>query len=142
MSTIADIAAAVVTELNGHAFGQPFTAQRLYLPVFDLADMTDLHVTVVPKGVSVEPFGRAACQYDYSLDVGVQKKLSSGDAAEIDPLLALVEEIGQFFRNRRLAAYPAAIWARTEYAHLYAQEHMAQLRQFTSVITLTFRVIA
>jgi hypothetical protein len=141
VSEIADIADAVVTELNEGEFSQEFTAARSYLPSFDLKDMKDLHVSVVPKGVAVQPAGRAACQYDYSIDVGVQKKLSAADASEIDPLTALVEEIAGFFRLRRLAGYPAAIWARTEHPHLYAPEHLEQLRQFTSVITMTFRVV-
>jgi len=59
MARIADIADAVVTALNGHTFSQPLTAARAYRPVFDLKDMTDLHVTVVPKGVELTTAGRA-----------------------------------------------------------------------------------
>jgi hypothetical protein len=139
---LTDIADAVVAELNAGSFGQSFTAQRAYLPVFDLAEMKDLHVTVVPKGLATTPFGRDSSQSDYAIDIGIQKKLSGTTAADIDPLMALVEEIGRFFRQRRLASYPDAIWVRTEHPHLYAPEHLSELRQFTSVLTLTFRVVA
>jgi hypothetical protein len=153
---LTDIADAVVAELNaaakpvadqpppegGYIFDHAFTAERTYLPVFDLAEMKDLHVTVVPKGLSTSPFGRGSSQSDYALDIGVQKKLSGTAAADIDPLMALVETIGRFFRQRRLASYPEAVWVRTEHPHLYAPEHLSELRQFTSVLTLTFRVIA
>jgi len=140
MATITDIADAVVTELNGHAFSQPFEAKRYYRPVFDLADMAALHVSVVPKGIVIDHLDRRRNQEDVQIDVAVQKKFSTGDAAELDPLMALVEEIADFFRLRRLAAYPDAVWVRTENVPVYAPEHMDDLRQFTSVLTLTFRI--
>ena len=52
-----DIADAVVSELNqaqeppAAGFGQTFTAVRAYRPVYDLADLKTLRVTVVPKGL-------------------------------------------------------------------------------------------
>ena len=137
MPGASDIAGAVVAELNAApagTFSQTFTAVRAYLPQYDLKDMKDLHVTVVPKGAVVEGAGRNACQYDYAIDVAVQKKLATTEPSEIDPLMALVEKIADFFRLRRLAAVPA-IWVRTEHTHLWAPEHMDQLRQFTSVMT-------
>ena len=141
MATIADIADALVAALNGHTFSQPFTAARAYSPVFDLKDMAALHVSVVPKGLAVERADRTRNQCDYSIDVAVQKKFQTGDAAELDPLMALVEEIADFFRLRRLAPYPDALWVRTENVPVYAVEHMDEFRQFTSVLTLTFRVV-
>ena len=50
MALVTDVADAVVAELNATAFSQPLEAKRSYLPQFDLAEMKDLHVTVVPKG--------------------------------------------------------------------------------------------
>ena len=144
MSVLTDIASAVAAELNAAppgTFEPTFTAQRAYLPVFDLKDMADLHVTVVPKGVVIQSASRAVSQYDYSVDIGVQKKLAVTAPSEIDPLMALVERIADFFRQRRLSACPSAAWVKTEHTHLYAQEHMNELRQFTSVLTLTFRVM-
>ncbi len=54
MSLATDIADAVAAELNAaepDTFGQPFTAARRVLPAFELADLADLKVTVVPKAV-------------------------------------------------------------------------------------------
>ena len=145
MSTIIDIADAVVTELNAAVeakkFSQPFQAARHYKPVFDLAEMKDLHVTVVPRGVEMSTAGRGLSQRDVQIDIGVQKKLATGELAEIDPLMGLVEEIGEYFREHRLSAMPNALWVRTENSPIFAPEHLDQLRQFTSVVTLTFRVI-
>jgi len=139
MSIIADIATAVVTALNGHAFSQPFTAVRAYRPAFDLKDMTDLHVTVVPKGVELSTVGRALMQSDVQIDIGIQKKLGADEDAEIDALMDLVQEIIEFIRDTRLFA--DAMWVNTENTPIYSQEHLGELRQFTSVLTLTLRVM-
>ncbi len=140
MPVIITIADAVVTELNAHTFGQAFTAARAYLPRYDLADMKDLHVTVVPKGVEIDASSRTLAQHDYSIDIAVQKRVGS-DPSNMDGLMGLVEEVSDFFRQRRLAQYPAAIWVRTVNVPIYAPDHLDQLRQFTSVLTLTFRVL-
>ncbi len=139
MALIADIAEAVVTALNGHTFSQPFTAARAYRPVFDLKDMTDLHVTVVPKGVELTTAGRGLAQSDVQIDIGVQKKLAVGDNAEIDALMPLVQEIAEFIRAT--GRFGDATWVKTENTPIYSQEHLAELRQFTSVLTLTLRVM-
>jgi hypothetical protein len=139
MALIADIAEAVVTALNGHTFSQPFTAARAYRPVFDLKDMTDLHVTVVPKGVELTAAGRGLAQSDVQIDIGVQKKLAAGDNAEIDALVGLVQETAEFVRAT--GRFGEAAWVKTENAPIYSQEHLGELRQFTSVLTLTLRVM-
>lgn len=137
MSTIADIAEAVVTALNGHTFSQPFTAARAYRAAFDLKDMKDLHLTVVPKGVEMSTAGRGLSQSDVQVDIGVQKKLSAADNTEIDALMGLVQEIAEFVRST--GRFGDAVWLRTENLPIYSQEHLAELRQFTSVLTLTLR---
>ena len=140
MSTIADIAEAVVTALNGHTFSQPFTAARAYRAAFDLAEMKDLHVTVVPKGVEMSTAGRGLSQSDVQIDVGVLKKLTAADNAEIDVLMGLVQEIAEF--AQATGRFGDATWVRTENVPIYSQEHLAELRQFTSVLTLTLRVMS
>ena len=141
MATIVDIADAVVAELNAGQFSQAFTAVRSYRPQYDLSEMTTLHVTVVPKGVEMVTVSRNSVQHDVSVDVAVQKKLETESNAEIDPLMALVEELADFFRLRRLAACPNAVWMKTENEPVYSPGHLEELRQFTSVLTLTFRVV-
>jgi len=141
MSTIIDIANAVAAELNGGAFSRPIQAVRHYKPSFDLAEMKDLHVSVVPRGMELSGASRSLAQTDVQIDIAVQQKLATGDAAEIDALMRLVEEIADFFRTRRLSACPGAAWVRTENVPIYSPEHLEQLRQFTSVVTVTFRVL-
>lgn len=141
MSQIIQIADAVVEELNGSEFSLGFTAVRHYLPAYELQEMQSLHVTVVPKGVVVATLDRTRCQNDVQIDIAVQKKLVAMSLEEIDPLMKLVQEIADFFKQRRLTAYPEAMWLKTENKPIYAPEHLQNLRQFTSLLTLTFRTI-
>jgi len=141
MAVITDIADAIVAELNAATFSQPVTAVRHYLPQFDLKEMQTLRVTVVPKAVVLASSDRSRGQGDYSVDVAVQKKFETGDNAELDVLTGLTEEIADHFRRKRLTSYPDAAWLKTEQTVLYAPEHIDELRQFTSVLTLTYRVL-
>ena len=141
MAVITDIAEAVKNELNAGKFSQQFKAVRLYQPVFELPEMKTLHVTVVPRGIEMEGAARSLVQHDYQIDVAVQKKFEKDEPTELDPLMTLVEEIIDFFRLRRLKTVSNAICVRASNKPVYSQEHMEQFRQFTSVITLAFRVL-
>lgn len=144
MSLITAIANAVVTELNGApagTFDQVFTAARHYRPQFDLAELKTLRVSVVPKGIGITGLMRNANQHDVAIDVAVQKKVNPTDTAELDGLMLLTEQIAEFFRLRRLAALPEALWAKTDNVPVYSPEHLEQKQVFTSVLTLTFRVV-
>lgn len=138
-SALTDIADAVASELNAHpeTFSQPFTAQRLNLPEFDLSEMDSLHVTVVPKAVKETRISRSAVQEDFLIDVGVMKRFEN--QVDQDAMLALVEQFKKFFRGRRLSQYPSAAYVGAENDPPYDPTHLSKLRQFTGVITLTFR---
>jgi hypothetical protein len=142
MSVITDVADAIVVELNAATFSQPVNAVRAYLPQYKLTEMQNLHVTVVPKSIVLANPDRSRSQSDYSFDVAVQKKFSTGSNEELDALIDLVQDIVVYFRkNQRLESFPNAMWMKTEVPVLYAPEHMDQLRQFTSVVTVTYRVV-
>ena len=142
MAKITDIAEAVKDELNGGTFSQSFTAERHYQPVFELKDMKTLHVTVVPKDVELQLATRNTSQHDCRVDVAIQKKLQTSDLAEIDELMDLVEEVVSFLARRKLASFPNALWIKTANEPIYAAEHLEQFRQFTSIVTLTYRLIS
>jgi hypothetical protein len=142
---VLDIATAVAAELNAApegTFGAPVQAVCSVLPVYDLTQMADLKVTVVPKGVQISGATRAASQFDVQVDVGIQKKLGSDLETEVATLLDLVDEVAQYLRKRPLAGVPHASWISTANEPVYAPEHLADKRLFTSVLTLTYRAIA
>ena len=140
MSEIADIAQAVVDALNAHVFSVPFTAERDYTPTFELKDMRDLHVTVVARGVEMATASRAYAQNDWQVDVAVQKKIASPDASgQIDALMALVQDIAEHLRA--VGTFGPGQWVRAENIPIYSPEHLNDMRQFTSVLTLTLRTV-
>lgn len=147
MSIVVDIADAVTAELNAApagTFEPAFTAERRVLPVFELADLAELRVTVVPKGVQITGSTRSASQYDISVDIGVQRKLAAGDKdldAEVATLGSLVDEIADYLRQRPLSAAPFATWVSIANEPVYAPEHLLEQRVFTSVLTVTYRAL-
>ncbi len=141
MSTIVALADAVVSELNAEGWSLPFAARRLYRPRFEPGDLKTLQVSVVPRALVIEAAGRADDSRQYQIDLAVQQKLDVETAEEIDPLLGLVEEIARHFRLRRPAAMPSALCVKVENEPVYAVEHLDELRCFTSIITLSFRLV-
>jgi hypothetical protein len=140
MTTVLQVADSVTAQLNAAEFDFEFVAVRMYVPNFDLEDMKELRVSVVPRDVELLPHDRAHNKYHCRVDVAVQKKFSKGTNDEIDPLVDLVEKIADEFRLKRLTSFQAARCVKAEYAVLYSSEHWEQLRQFTSLLTLTFEL--
>lgn len=141
MSIVVDIAEAVVTELNGESFSIPFTAQRSYLPVYDLREMSELKVTVIPRSVTSTLASREASDELYAVMIGMQKKLEPEELDDVDALVTLMEELGVFLTRRTLSEMPDAQWISNEIDPLFVGELMDKLRQFTSVLTATYRLI-
>jgi len=144
MSLVTDIADAVVTELGvapPGTFSETFTAERCVLPEFDLQDLAELKVTVVPKSVEITGSTRAASQYEIAVDVGVQKKLGKDLDAEVAALGMLVDEVADYLRKRTLDQAPFAMWIGITNDPVYAPEHLAEQRVFTSILTVTYRAM-
>jgi hypothetical protein len=140
VSTVVNVADAVVASLNGGSFSQPVTAERKYVPAVDLADLADLHVTVVPRAVSITTATRDSSYFDCTVDVGIQKKVNPDDLAELDALVNLTQEVVDHLRMRRLESMPYAAWMSIANDPVFAPEHLDQERAFTSVVSVTYRV--
>lgn len=141
MSAIIDIAEAVVAEINdAGVLPSDVIAKRHYVPTFELKDMDALHVSVVPRALAIQPMGRAYCQHDVQIDIGIQQRFQDDQQITLDALMQQVEQISDLLRGKRLTQLPEAVWLRSQNDPIYAPEHMDQLRQFTSVLTLTYRV--
>lgn len=139
-STIIAVADAIVAKLQAGTFSQPCEIARGYRPVVELPDLATAKVTVVPKSLSISAATRTDGFYDCAIDVGVQRKVNPDDPAELDALMTLVEEIGDHLRGQRLDGFAAAVWLALENEPVFAPEHLEQHRQFTSVLTVTYRV--
>jgi hypothetical protein len=140
LATILQIADSVTAQLNTADLSHTISAERLYVPNFDLEDMKELRVSVVPRELIIVAHDRATSKYNARIDVAVQQKFEQGSNAEIDPLVALVEQIADLFRLKRLDSMPEARCTQVEHPVIYSAEHWEQLRQFTSLLTLTFQL--
>ncbi|MAX25274.1 MAG: hypothetical protein CMJ19_12310 [Phycisphaeraceae bacterium] len=148
MSLVTDIADAVAAEINAApgspaTFNQTFTAVRKVVPAYELSELTELKVTVVPKAVEISGSTRSASQYDITVDIGIQKKLPATPEmdAEVETLGMLVDQIAEYLRRRPLSTAPFASWVSITNDPVYAPEHLLEKRVFTSVLTLTYRAM-
>lgn len=133
------VAEAVTYEINLGSYSQSVTAVRFYQPRFNLADMDALHVSVVPRSISEKQRSRALVSYDCGIDVGIQQR-SPMDQPALDALTRLVAEIADRLRNNPLTAMPDARLMELSNEPVFAPDHLDELRQFTSVLSATYRV--
>jgi len=141
---IIKIADAIAARLNVATFSQSFEAVRSYRPTFELPDMKTLRVSVVAKARVSSPAGntREARQYLYEIQIGVQKKLTEDTAteqAQLDAMMALVQEIDADLEEKRLHGADDAKWIESLNEPVFIPEHLEEFRQFSSVLTLTYR---
>ena len=144
MGWIIDIADAVAWELNAAppgTFSTPFTAVRRVLVEFDLIELADLTVSVVPRGVQIVGSTRSNGQFDWQVDIGVQKKLGADLDTEVSALCGLMDQMADYLRQRALAGVPEAVWVRTRNEPIYAPDLLAEQRVFIGVLTVTYRAI-
>ena len=144
MSLVTDIADAVTSELNGSGILPGLTAVRKVVPAYELEQLSELKVTVVPKAVEISGSTRSASQYEITVDIGIQKKLSPGSESsdeQVETLGTLVDQIAEYLRRRPLAGAPFASWVSITNDPVYAPEHLAEQRVFTSVLTVTYRAM-
>jgi hypothetical protein len=128
----------VTAELNATAFSLPLLAVRHYEPTFELSAMSTLRVSVVPRSLTSKALDRNRDSFDFEIDVAVQKK-TDPTLANLDALMELVEEIADHLRLNPLSTLPDVRCMEVANAPVYALDHLQEFRQFTSVITLTYR---
>lgn len=146
MAVVVDIARAVTNLLKATTFSMPVTAERYYLPEFDLKDIRDIRVSVVPAELDEELLDRARDQAEYTIHVAVQQRVIKHDPPgidndKIDALMHLVEEIDDLFRHKRLVGYDQALWAKTENKPIFDPKHLKEHGLFTSLLAFTFRLV-
>ncbi len=134
---IIQLADAIVDELNGREFSLSFTAERGYLPTFELQELNELKITVVPREDGGKLDTRSSSVHEYAIDIGVQMKPPSIDNDRLDPLTFLTQQIADYFLFGQRPGGTTLISPQVRL--LYLQEHLHKYRQFTSVVTLTFR---
>ena len=139
---IIQIADALVLQLSGGSFIQPFIPARAIFPNFEIKELNTLKVTVVPRSVESLAISRGSYQDDYIIDIGVQKKLTEDFEAETVSLIGLVTEIkNSLWRSILRVGSVSAIGVNTKVDPIYSREHLAADNVFTSIVSVTYRAI-
>lgn len=131
MADIVKLAEAVAAEIGAEG-----GAEVMFAPELDLKGLRERRIIVVPSELAMKPISRGCSEDSLKIQVGVLKKCTED---EIPGLIAMVEEIGRGFLDRRLAG---ATCMGVKYTPLYYPDHFRERRQFTGVIELTFRSVA
>lgn len=76
MTSILDVANAVVAALTEEG------AELSIAPDFELDELTEARVLVVPVSREVVPKNRAICEVHYKIEVGVLKRAKNADVSE------------------------------------------------------------
>jgi hypothetical protein len=144
MSVLVQIADAVAASINAAAadgvFPEPIEAVRAHRPSFDLEELGELRVSVVPRSTVITALARLQSQYECTVDVGIQQRVPAGDDVRVDALLELAEVIGDHLRHKRLADFPEAAWASIAHDPVLAPEHLDERSTLTTVLSVTYRV--
>ena len=141
MKMLIDLADAVTLQLNQSWIVT--NAKRQVLPIHDLAQLRELTVSVVPRGVQIQSVTRRLSQYDCQVDIGIQQKLTVPQDeidTKVKELSQLVQQITEYLQRQQLTDMPYAIWIKVENEPIYDPDHLANQRVFTSVLTLTYRI--
>ena len=138
MSTLVSIADAVAESLNSGPWG--LEAERHYRPAFDLENLDELRVSVVPRSQSIQPASRSATDFEVQIDIGIQQRIQAEGIGVPDAILSLVEAIADHLRFDRLEAMPEAVWVGSTHEPVFVPELYDQHRVFTSVLTVSYRV--
>ena len=127
MSAVLEIAEAVAGTL------EDYHAEVLFIPEFELRDIEEMKVIVVPLSEEYKPLSRTQHEEILKVQVGFLKR---GCEDELPELLRTVEGMGLGFLNKKLAG---ATCVGVAFNPIYSSEHLRERGQFTSIIELSFK---
>ena len=129
MADVVRLANAVASRLG------EYNAEVLFFPTFDLRELEEMRVVVVPVAVEYKNLSRSSHEELLKVQVGVLKR---GCEDDLPTMLQFIERLGLGFLNTHLAE---AVCVCVAYNPIYFPEHLRERGQFTSVIELTFKAI-
>lgn len=129
------LADAVAVALAAASFSEEFAPQRKYTPRVDLKNADSLSVFVVPKSAESTLISRKSTEDTLKVDVGFIQRIA--DDARADTLMGLVADVAEWFRMRKLDGFDGD-WLETATDPIFLPDHLAEKKQFTAVITLTY----
>jgi len=137
---VIDLADQVAVSINSENYNLSFIAVRTLFPFYELKDLATLHVTVVPKSINITTASRSSSEFDYQVDIAIQKAVKTPDDIEVTALTELSLAIAKSFRNK-IYQDIGAVCFKQSIDPLYSVEHIQPPSVFTSVVTLNFKII-
>lgn len=137
MSVISDVLDDVVSTINAGSLG--VTAEKKYIPQLKLSEVvTSDQVFVTPGDTAYINHTRSSTRREVQILVIVMSK--TADNGDVEAALDLVEDIAGLFDRDTSMPASSALWGNAENDPVYLRSNMEEMRQFTSVLTLTFNV--
>lgn len=137
-------AEALKVHLDTGSFIIPVAIERVYVPKVRLESFSAGTFTILVAARSLVETVAARKMWDNEIqvDIGLLYKLAAGDEVDfIDKLGQVVREMIEHVRFSSLSTN-RFLWLRTENEPIYAPEDMERFRQFTSILTVTYKEIA
>ena len=111
------------------------------LPGVELDKLTAVpRVSVVPKSVQPQHMTRSGRADNITIDIGIQAKIIGSPEADVPKLCRLARAVLDYIWGRTLTRAPEAVFMEAGIDPVYAPEHLQQLRVFTSVVSVTYKV--
>jgi hypothetical protein len=147
-AVVTEITDAVVAEIEGATLYHSPTVQRVYLPLYDRAKATGLHVYVLGLAQTITDGDRSSDAHTYQIKVAVYKAVDTDpaspgqvDVAEVDDLVSFTQEVIDLLRtNKRLSIYPDAVLVGISNDPLYDPGQLSEHHVFVSVMSLQYRL--
>lgn len=131
MVDIVRLAEAVAREI-----GEPGSAEVMFAPEFNLNNLREMRIIVIPLGLEMKPIARKSSEDTFVIQVGVLKKCTEDEVVD---LINTVITIGKEFLDKNLEG---ATCLDVKYNPLYSAEHLRERRQFTGVVELHFKAVS
>ena len=134
---------AVVVILKSGTYCLTPTISRVILPMLTVEELEKrtLKISVVPKDVDSEIASRTEDFNEYKIDIGIQQKVNDIDT-EVPTLLLFVKEVLNFIKRKKLPTTPQAHYVRLQNKPIYDVKQLAEAKVFTTVITVTYKVLS
>jgi hypothetical protein len=128
----------VVNDLNAQLFSVQFTAERHYLPKFELAKNALPIVAVAPRDLAGEVSTRDREELQIGIDIGVLARVPDATPASCDRFMVLVMELrDRYAHYRTIGGRGVSIEPALE--PLYDREWLETKNQFAAVLQLTLQ---
>lgn len=135
---------AVAAEIKGHAFSLPLAVETGYRPLIEREEAEILRLFVVAGGASSDLVARNRVRQRTRIDLIAAKPVGGPeDKPNLDALVDLMEELGDYWMLRSPTDFPEAICLTVETAGpdemALDVSQLVEQRLFVSSVRLTFQ---